>query len=328
MGIFQSDLIIRTAIMLGIEDIRNNPWLIDFILGDVLKNTYLRDKYGQNHIDSCKEWFLNNKIEVYMDSRKDRDKYPCVTISLGTSQEKEEMKTMADQSTETVVLLPNEINKPIPFIVKPFNSLGYNDITGEVPLPDGTDIGLISEGMILVDPDTAEGYIINDVSSESIFISTDLDISSSRFAIVPKNQFYKARIEHSFFQETYTIGCHVHGDPQAVLWLHSIVLFALLRYREGLLEANGFYQSTVNSSDLTPDSVYGGVEEEIWSRFVTLTGMVENCWVKSPRRVIESVAIREKTETDYVGGIKILSNENASDFTDIREEPWYTVEDE
>lgn len=324
--IFQGDLTIKTAIELGLEDVRNNLWLIDDILGSVLCNPYLRDKYGQKQIDACKEWLKNNQIDVVMDLRKDRERFPCITISLGNSQEKEEMKHMADQSTESVILLPSRIGKPIPFVVKPFTIVGYNSSTGEVSVPDTIDVTLISPGMILVDPATGQGYIVEDVT-ESITIESGLTLSTSVFAVVPKNQFYKARIEHSFFQETYNIGCHVHGDTQALLWLHSIVLYSILRYREGLLEANGFTQSSVSSGDLLANAAYSGPSgEDIWTRFITLSGQVENTWIKSPRRIIENIGLKEKTDDGFKGGIKILTNLDAPGFIDPTDENWYAVD--
>ena len=71
-------------------------------------------------IDRCKEWFKNNKIEVLLRYRLDKDEFPCVTIALNSSSEIEDMRHLADTSTESVVLMPSDINKPINYIVKPF----------------------------------------------------------------------------------------------------------------------------------------------------------------------------------------------------------------
>jgi hypothetical protein len=117
-GIFQLDMTIKMAIELGMEDIRKNMWLIDHMLSDCIDNPYLKDKYGQSQIDGCKEWFLNNQIDLYMRPRIDKDRMPCVVITPGPAPEKDEMKHMGDASTESVVLMPNQIGKPIPYIVK------------------------------------------------------------------------------------------------------------------------------------------------------------------------------------------------------------------
>lgn len=330
MAIFQSDLSIKTAIQLGLDDIKKNMWLIDDILSDAVTNPYLTDKYGQKQIDACKEWFLNNQIDIYMAQRRDKDRYPCITITLGTSNEKPEMKTMADQSTCKVQLLPNKIGKPIPYVVKPFVGFSYDPGTGELTIPaDTKNVEGIAPGMILVDPATGQGYIINDISPDGVIIESSLTITAAQLAVVPQYQFYEARIEHTFFQETYNIGCHVHGDPQALLWLHSITLYSILRYRESLLEAHGFCESVLSSSDMMSNGASTGPSaEEIWTRYITLTGQVENSWIKSPRRIIEVAVLKEKDTDGYRGGIKILSNLDTPDFIDQSTQTWTTVEDE
>lgn len=327
MGIFQTDLTVKTAIELGMEDMRKNPWLLDDALSDCVQNEWLKDKYGQKQIDAFKEWYANNQVDIYMREREDKDRMPCITITLPPGSEKDEMKTMADQSTESVMLLPNEINKPIPFVVKPFDFTSYDEDTGEIPV----DINMkgmnnVAAGMILVDPDTGKGYVILEITDDSIIIESDLDnVNPTKLAVVPQHQYYTARREHTFFQETVTITCHAHGDPQTLLWLWTIALYSLLRYRESMLEAQGFTESTVSYGSMDNYYTQNGAEA-VWTRTISLTGMVENSWIKSPRRIIESVALREKKVTGYVGGIRILSN-SEPDIVDQQLVSWYAVDE-
>jgi hypothetical protein len=323
-GIFQGDIIIKTAIDLGIEDMRKNPWLIDHMLSDLVKIGYFSDKYGQKQIDACKEWFRNAQIDVYMRAREDKDRLPCVTIQMGPSNEKPDMKTMADQSTDTTILMPQEIGKPIPYVVKPFVPVGYDQHTGLVEVPSSVDLGSIAAGMILVNPAKGQGYTITEVNPDGIYIEPGLEIQASQFGVLPQYQYYKARIEHSFFDETYMIGCHAHGDTQTLLFLWSIVKYSILRYRESLLEANGFAESSISSAGPDFDEAFttaGG--EKAWTRFMTLNGQTENSWIKSPRRIIEVVNLREKTNAGYIGGISIISNTDPS-IIDKTENLWYT----
>jgi hypothetical protein len=328
-GIFQGDIIIKTAIELGIEDMRKNPWLIDHMLSDLVNISYFTDKYGQKQVDACKEWIKNNKIEVVMRGRDDKDKPPYVTIQIGPSNEKSEMKTMADQSTETTLLLPNKIGKPIPFIVKPFTPVSYDDETGYLTVDSSLDLSGVSVGMILVNPANGNGFIINELLPNTIVIEPGMEIASAEFAIVPQYQYYEARIEKSHFDETYRIGCHAHGDAQNLLFLWSIVKYSILRYRESLLEANGFAESTISSGEPGFDESFttdGG--EKVFVRFLTLNGQTENNWIKSPRRVIEVIALKRKTTNGFVGGINILSNLNTPASIDPTEENWLTKQED
>jgi hypothetical protein len=327
-GIFQGDIIIKTAIDLGIEDMKKNPWLIDHMLSDLLRNPYLKEKYGAKQIEACKEWFRNAQIDVYMRARDDKDRMPCVTIEMGPSNEKIDMKSMADQSTEKAVLLPGKIGKPIPYIVKPFTPAGYDQATGLVSVPDDLDISLVGEGMILVNTATGEGYLIQGIEAGAIEIEAGLEITASQFGVVPQYQFYVARVEHSFFDETYMIGCHAHGDTQNLLFLWSIVKYSILRYRESLLEFNGFAESSISSAGPDFDEAFttpGG--EKAWTRFMTLNGQTENSWIKAPHRVIEAIALRKNTSAGYIGGISIISNTDPV-IVDKTEQSWYTDTDE
>jgi len=331
-GIFQGDIFIKLAIELGIEDMRKNPWLLQHMMSDLVNINYATDKYGQKNIDACKEWFKANQIDVYLRGRDDKDRLPCVTIQLGPSNEKPEMKTMADQSTEKAVLMPNQIGKPIPYIIKPFVPAGYDDDTGMVSVDDSIDLSGVAPGMILLNPANGVGYKILDITPDGISIEPNLEVSATQFGILPQFQYYEARVEHSFFDETYTIGCHAHGDAQNMLFLWSIVKYSILRYRESLLEANGFSESSISSGGPNFDESFttpGG--EQAWCRYMNLNGQVENSWVKSPRRFIESVGFKSKpvgsnpkASKGYSGGIRILSNLDTNSTIDQSNESWVT----
>jgi hypothetical protein len=329
-GIFPSDAIILTAVELMIEDMRKNPWLISHMLEDLTASSYLSKKYGQKQVDACKEWLANNQIDIYMRPRDDRDRLPCITITLNSSKEKLDMKHMADRSTFKRVLYPNEIGKPIPYVIKPFEPTNYDSSTGLIDIPTSIDLSGVVAKMILVNPSNGEGFIIEGVVPGGILIGPNQNIVGTQFGIVPQFQYYEARIEHSFFEESYDIACHAHGDVQTVLWLWSITKYALLRYRESLFEANGFAESYVTSGppDLNADWTTDG-GEKAYTRAISITGQVENTWIKAPHRIIETVVMKENVDCDsYIGGIRIISNLNPPGFMDLKTETWSTIEDE
>jgi len=329
--IHQSDIFIKTALELILDDIRKTPWLINDIFKDVTTNYYLKTQY-HGQLEAVKEWLDNNKIEIYHQLRNDKTQFPCITISLNSSNEVAEMKTLGDLSPYTEELLPNVIGKPIPYIIKPFVPSSYNMSSGFLGIPSTVlNTELIVPGMILIDPATGDGLPILSVIAGGIFIQKGIALNNApTLGILPHYQYYKARRQHTWNQESYTIGIHAHGDVQVLLWLHSIVLYGLYRYRESLLETNNFAQSIFSSSDLSTNEMDSPGGEHLFSRYITVTGLVEHSWLMSPQRTIESSVLLEKSSespSGYIGGIKIASNTGPLNISEEANVNWYPVED-
>jgi hypothetical protein len=243
--------------------------------------------------------------------------FPSIVIELGTSNEKADMKHMADLSTESVKLIPNEINKPIPFVIRP--SIGsYNPVSGAFTFSSLTDISTVSPGMVLVDPSTGTGYIIQSVTVQNaVNLEIGLNpLGAALYGIIPKYQYYETKIGHTFMQEPYKITCNAM-DQQTLLWLHSIAVYSLLRYRQVLLEKDGYAESMISSGKIYPNPDYSDAGQVIWSRDIDITGQVENRWYMQPHRILENVLFPN-------GGIKIISNITDT-FEDLSTVNWSTI---
>ena len=328
MALFQGDTIIKTAIELAIDDIKKNPWLIDDIFSDFINNPILKIKYGQKEINRAKEWILNNKINFYMKYRVDNMDFPAITISMGNSNEDKDLATLADQSVCVEELDPCEIGKPIAYIVKPFNVVSYDKASGIVEIPADTEgFKYVTSGMIAIDPESGNGYIISGKAGDNGFsIEPESELNVSKLAIVPKYQMYRARRERIISQETYNIGCHAHGDPSTLLFLFAVTKYALLRYREGLFEFNNFQLGTLQCTDMIKNDAFG--QDNVYSRFIMMGGQVEEDWLKTPFRVLEGVEFIENGDAfDSNIGIKICSNEDTrQDVVEAENDLWTTID--
>jgi len=329
MSLFHGDIIIKTAIELILEDMRKNPWLIEDCFASLLENPLLKERYGMGEIERAKEFILNNKVSVFLKERIDKQHFPCVTIAIGSSEEASDLATLGDLSTEVQELDPEKIGKPIRYIVPPFNVISYDKDTGIVEIPeDIVEYRYISQGMIAIDPNTGNGVIVQEKAGENGFrITPGLDLPGSKLGIIPQYQLYRARRERAMSRETYHIGCHSHGDPSTLIYLFSVVKYGLYRYREALLEREGFQVSRIAATDIIQNSAFD--IENIFSRFITLSGIVEECWIKVPHRIIEAIDLAEQDGQSLVltSGIKILSQQAPEEF-DPQEELWITVDEE
>lgn len=329
MSLFLGDIRIKTMLELGLEDISKNPWLLQDILGDTVSNHYLRERYA-SQITSCQQWLANNRINILLSNRDDKMEFPSVVIEMGTSNEKADMKHMADLSTESVKLLPNNINKPIPFVVKPTSGT-YNSISGAFTFSADVDLVTVAAGMILVNPVTGTGYVVQNITApNSVNLLPGLTLSSTNYGIISQYQYYETKIGHTFMQEPYKITCNAM-DQQTLLWLHSITVYSMLRYRQVLLEKDGYAESLISSSPMYANPDYSDAGQVIWSRDINLTGQVENRWYMQPHRIIENSLMGvgggpDGNDDTYTGGIKIISNITDT-FEDLNTVNWSTIQD-
>jgi len=323
MAIWQGDVFFQNLLELIIEDVRKNPWLIDDALSDFVTDPMLSSKYGQAEIENAKKWFLENEISVLLPHRNDVEKIPCLTIDIGSNFEDKALATMGDLTSYVDEYSANEVGQTIPYVIEPFDYVSYDQATGFFETPDSVDLTVVQPGMVVVDPATGGGWAIRDKNAEGFFIAEGTVVSATSVGILPQYRIFRARRERATFQEKISIGCHTHGDPNSTLWLYSIVLYGLLRYREGAFESRNFQLSNLDTSDLVPNPNFANFGENVFSRFITVSGQVENTWAKRPKRIIEGANLRNP-DGEIKAGLIIINEEGGEvpDIIDTECETW------
>ncbi len=262
LGIHQSDIIIRTALIAAIKDLRANPRLLDRVWGTL----------SESELDRAKTWFLKTDIPVVMVPRLDEAKVPCITIALAESSEAE--VTLGD--IHYVSYEQNDSDWP-PLITS-FLVEGYNPETNTITLPQAVlDVLVVAPGMFIVDARgrSAEILTVND-AVVTIEPTPELDLSAT--TIKGKTPPFNVTLESVNSQETYQIGVHVSGEPAYLSWMHALLSWALLRYKQDYLEARGFERSVFSSSAFDRNEHF--VAELVWSRYFSITGYVRQYWPK------------------------------------------------
>jgi hypothetical protein len=332
--IFQTDVYLRVLLEESIQDIKENPWLLQHILWDFTHNPFLKTRYGEKQVRAAIEWFETNNINVFHQFIKDKLKFPAIAITLGSSTEAQELRTLGDIDTETIGLAPTEVKKIIPYVVPPFIPVGFEPSTGTVEVPEGIDIVPVSAGMVLLNPLTGVGTPVLSIDGQNIIVQPNLELDASELAVVPQYRYFQTRLGRSFFQETWNLTCATN-DVQTLLWLHSIVIFGLLRYRE-FMEHNGILEITnLSSTDIFNADFSNPGGEEIYCRQVTVTSKVQQSWPRDLHRKIESTLIRSKNSAaetvsnpkGFVGGIRIVSNLETP-LAHQNDTTWYTISEQ
>lgn len=303
IGIHQSDVIIRTALVAAMADLRAHPELLDYVFASLPRDSMTMKAYGESEVSAAKEWFLKQEIGVYMTPNIDEGKTPCLTIKLQSSGEVE--NTLGD-----IHYLSTEENSGAwPALVQPFTPTKYSAATGIVTVSEDVLAALdITEGMFLIDA-YGRSHEILETFSDGSFAIRQGTIADFRNAVIKgEPPSFVTRLESVSYRETYQIGVHVNGKPVYLTWLHSVIVFILLRYKQALLEARGLERTTFDSSDFERNEQFEG--EFVFSRYISISGFVRHYWPKATDLKIASfkpAAIR------VIDGKKVPSDTDPND---------------
>jgi hypothetical protein len=286
-GIFQSDIAIRNALMEAIADLRRNSWLLDFVFAGVPQDTLTADKYGTKDVKAAKKWFLSTNIPVMLNVLPNAVKFPCVSIALsGSAQDQDTLGDVHYQPEEAVQsdwpilaaqLTPTSWIPSTGTIVFNPNQLGFD--------ADGTGGLIVVPGMVVVDSTGNSWPILGVVDYQTVQIQPNVNTNLTGCQIRSSQPGLIATVESSVFRETYVIGCHVQSEPVWLVYLHSIIAFCLLRYKQRLIEGRGYEISTFSSSDFSKNNYFGD-QESVYSRFITVSGICRQVW---PKDVVEAI---------------------------------------
>ncbi len=289
-GFFQGDILIRSALIQAFADLRANPELLDAAFAFLERDEMTKKAYGQKEADRAKEWFLKNNIPVVMTPAESEAGLPCISVQLGSSVAAE--TTLGDVNYD-----PQDFNQTKWVNVsKTFSPVNYDLNTGIITPPpnvflDGVVPGV---GMHLFDTN-GNKYRITEVFDDNSFrIDEAIVADFSRSTVKGYRPSEVTKWESAVYKQTYHIGVHVDSQSVYLLWLHTIVDFVLLRYKEWYLEARGFERSTTTSSDVMRREDLGATQL-VFSRFIDITGYVRQYWPKKTSPTVQGINVLLRT---------------------------------
>lgn len=292
-GVFSSDVVIRAAIVQGLRELRANPWLLDYCFSWLMYDDLTNQEYGKKEIDEAKKWFLSTPVEVRMSTLSDSPVFPLISIHLSESVEDQSSlgdvhyHPISDATPHIVGTGPN---------IQTFTPTSYDPDTGIIT-HTGTIKALV--GQTLLDTHNNTGYEILEVSSKSFKIEPNcIGVDFRNAQIVPRFDTKHVHLESLMFRETYTMGVHASGHQRYALYLHSILVFIMLRWKEVYLERRGFERSTLASGPLSENENFAGGPEVVFSRTVQTTGYIRQYW---PKLVTDRAESTEVTIYDSSG---------------------------
>lgn len=317
LGIHASDVIIKSAVEAALHDIRLvNPWLLDYVFAGLPQDALTAKRYGAALRQTAKDWLVKTHVPVAVTPVLDELKAPLISITLVSSQEETGEATLGDVDANASWNAFEGNTENWPDLTSPLTVDSWDPLTGTLAFRELPEDINLAPGMAVRDAGGGTHQILEVVDDLTCVLGPGTTGDFQGSTLRSGQPAWLTLVESSSFRETYRIGVHVGGEPGALSWLHSAVVFSLLRYKQALLEARGFERSTLRSTDLERNPAFE--TELVHSRYIEVTGYVRQWWPKIVTGRIDAVRPR---------GIRVIGSGTLPGGTDPNDQLWIGDQD-
>lgn len=289
-GFILPELIIESLIRDGIQNVNNDPTIIDSVFSQ-LTRAYNSRKYGVSEITKIKALLAKPIAVVYSYHEVDA-KVPCFSIVVGSDTEDKGLARMGDYEAAFDTEITDET--VLAGLIKVANVLptGYDPISGCVKVGDGVDLSAAYRNCVFVDGSNAEHVLIagidNNPGEKAFFIAPNSTVD----LINPGN--IRSSLNYEEFEVRgvtgnvqLVIGCHAK-DALTVKYLYILLKYFILSRKYDMIKRDMFL-ATYSGSDFNRDAAYIG--DQVFTRFLTINAKVEDRWRSDQVVLIDQIII-------------------------------------
>jgi hypothetical protein len=292
MSIFQPDLLWYTALKAGLADMRQNTFLMEDAYSQLASDSYMKALYGQKEIERFKA-FLAREIAVFTEFRvPDIVKFPAIVIKIGGGNEDGPKDALGDSYQEELVnpaTLGGAFNAS-PVVLGPVTPQSFDPLTGTMVF--GPNVNLIAsqvfDSQYVFDVKNKKAYPITLVLDQATLLidppalGDNPDFTNMLIQKTPNSYGHIRRSIWVWEQHSLEL---MATDATELLYLFTIVMYILMRYKKQLWDARNFAASTISYTEVyrvsdqsDPNNVYG--------RQLTIRGRVEHSVIESTQPIL------------------------------------------
>ncbi len=292
MGFNLSELIIESIIRDGLQNVRNDPTIIDSVFAQ-LTRAYNAEKYGQAEITKIKNLVLKD-IAVIHGYHEVDTKPLCYSIVIGSDNEHKPRAHLDDDYAEVSEAIVNPIELQALHRVDNLIVTAFDSLSGRVSVDPASDLSQIYKGMLYVDSIGTEheiiGVISNALNDKFFFISKldEVDFSTSTGFIKSSLNYKEYEIKGVTSDIQLVVGAH-SKDALTTKYLYILLKYFILSRKHDLIKRD-FYLASYSGSDFNRDSAHIG--DQVFTRFLTINAKCDDTWRSDQVVLIDHVEIR------------------------------------
>jgi hypothetical protein len=294
------DLIVESSLREGLANIRNDTSIVDDVFAN-LKTLPIWPKYGDKELNKIKKLLSKSEINIVHSFPADNTKMPCFSIQLLPSKENERRAVMDDFDNDvTTPMDEEELAEQV--IVSSVLIDSYDANSGIVYIDDSINLAQVHVNHILVDSNGEEftilGGVNNDTGSKKFLIQKQAELETSGPAVIKSSiDFKQYEVRTNVESCSILVGIHTK-EPLQTKYLHTLVKYIIESRKKDFIN-RGFSQMTYEASDFTQNQEYAS--DFIYTRFLTISGTLENTWNSDKVTPIDNLEVEVKVEKDKAG---------------------------
>lgn len=277
------DLAIYTFFERCVEELKKNQYLLpDIWSGNLECDPLASSVYYPSEQNNAIKWFLNNKINILLDHRRDLLKYPCIGIRLTGSREMTDKATIGDVAFMPIGgVNPIKIQRPPTKIYSDFTPVAYDPTTGQITLPEGLDTyKLAPQVHMVVEKNTGRSFPVKSINCNKNFrIEPNSQLDLKDIYITPVTDAWNCHYGRIRIAENISIMAAVTSDPVELIWLSQLVEYCLTKFKYEYLEKRNMELSTWSCSG--PNDSSFNQADKIFTREYNMSAQSEMSFIKS-----------------------------------------------
>lgn len=290
MGFPLADLIVESLIRDGVQNLRENPAIIDDIFSS-LTAPYAQRKYGVSEVNKIKNIINSRELAIISAYHPGEAQLPCLSIALSDDMEDRSNATFNDYAgTEQ-----SSVTDPAQLAAL-YTSVAFVPLTisasNVIDLPLSVDMSQILLSNVVVDSSNNQFYIGALVDTPTLK-RIHLEDNQPTPAVGPLRT--RSRLDVNVYNQhaipervKISVGIHT-GEPLLTKYLYIILKYILFSRKKDA-EARGLLVSTLTGSDFMRDPVYQG--DIVYTRYIQIEGMIYSCWRQDQVQLVDAISIK------------------------------------
>lgn len=302
MGFNLTDLVIESILVEGFTAIRREPKILEDVFSKLNEiSPIINKKFGDREIARIKKYFQEKEIPIVQAFPTGPADIPCISIQLIDSTENGRYAHLDDYVTTVSEALDDE-ELAAKVKASDLGVLDFDPLSGTLEFDPSDNIDNVNIGNMFVDAAGNKfkvvGGIINTTSRKQFMIAPNsapdtLGPCSVVSQITTKTSELRGNME----DEKLLLGVHTE-ERLLTAYLMVLVKYFIVSRKKDLIN-RGFQLSTYSVSDFNLKNDYRA--DLVYSRYLTLSGTVENEWKSDVISAIEDIEVQVLVDKDVYG---------------------------